>query len=299
MIIQKIFQEAQIIIADESKRNRSEDLFRQYEIIRTRKWDKITEEPGILNNLVIQACSYSVVRKYFQVLYPEDIHRFDLHYSTRFFKKDSAPSYLYGDWVNIVLTWGKYLLSKEGLREQQTLDGLVGELKHAKQNTWNSYTKQPESRIVLSLATALPKVKMEVLSDPLAFLLRYDRISMDHPGRAFDLATRFSEGIIEMGNPLVCNFFKELGLLYYVKIDVHVGDFVSSIAFCKQFNKKEQFILSWLLAKEAGMEPFFLDKILYVGGKYAKQKMMGLFNQYREQYVSAVNHIVSQLPKYM
>ncbi len=260
MTVQKIFQKAQIIIADECKRNRNEDLTRQYEIIRTRRWDKITKESDILNNLVVQATSYSVVRKYFQVLYTDDIHRFDLHYSTKFFKNNTAPNYPYGDWVNIVLTWGKYLLSKEGLPEQKTLDDLVGKLKQAKQNTWGSYAKQPESRIVLSLATALPKVKKEVLSDPLAFLSRHDKISIDHPGKAFDLATQFSEGIIEMGNPLVCNFFKELGLLYYVKIDVHVGDFVNNIAFCKQFNKKEQFILSWLLAKEAGMEPFFWIK---------------------------------------
>jgi hypothetical protein len=196
------------------------------------------------------------------------------------------------------LAWGRHLLKKEGLPEQKTLDDLVSKLKHAKQHTWKSYTKQPESRIVLSLATALPKVKKEILSDPVAFLSRYDEISMRHPGKAFDLATRFSEGIIEMGNSLVCNFLKELGLLYYVKIDVHVGDFVN-IVFCKQFNKKEQFILSWLLAKEAGIEPFFLDKILYVGGKYAKQKIKRLFDQYREHYVSAVNHMVSHLSNYM
>ncbi len=141
---------------------------------------------------------------------------------------------MYQDWVNIVLAWGEYLLKKEKLPRQNTLEGLVGKLRHVKQDIWHSYTKQPESRLVLSLATALPKVNRAVLSDPEGFLARYDDISMRHPGRTFDLATEFSDGIIGMGNALICNFLKKLGLLYYVKIDVHVGDFVSKIAFSKK-----------------------------------------------------------------
>jgi hypothetical protein len=58
-----------------------------------------------------------------------------------------------------------------------------------------------------------------------------------------------------MGTGLVCNFFKGLGLPYYDKVDVHVNDFLDSITLAK-LNEERQFILSWRLASEAGMEPF-------------------------------------------
>jgi len=63
-----------------------------------------------------------------------------------------------------------------------------------------------------------------------------------------------------MGPPLVCNFLKELGLLYFVKVDVHVKTFVGlATSSCKKLSEKDQFILSWLLAREVDMKPFFLE----------------------------------------
>ena len=102
-----------------------------------------------------------------------------------------------------------------------------------------------------------------------------------------------------MGNPLVCNFFKEMGLLHYVKVDVHVSDLIADISFQKKLNGKEQFILSWLLAREAGMEPFFLDKILYVGGKYCKPRFKSLFEKHRAEYIDAVNRLCAEIPAFM
>lgn len=298
MAIKDLFDEAETIVARACRLSSSMDFQRQYEIIRTRKWDRVTNEHNILNNLFIQAASYSVVRKYFKILYPEDIWRLDGHYGTRFFKAGTTPALSYDDWITAVIQWGNVLLGEEGLPNVQALDSVVSHLKNAKKNTWMSYTKKPRSRIVLSLATALPKVQKEVLPDPSAFLDKLDVVSKNHPGKAFDYATLFSRGIIEMGNPLVCNFLKELGLLYYVKVDVHVGDFMDNIAFCKTFSKKDAFIMSWLLAKEAGIEPFFLDKLLYVGGKYTKPQLMRLFHQYKSQYVNAVNALTTKVPEY-
>ena len=73
-----------------------------------------------------------------------------------------------------------------------------------------------------------------------------------------------------MGNPLVCNFLKELGLTYYVKVDVHVSDFVDDLSFGRKLNPKEQFILSWLLAQNLGIEPFFLTKYFMLGASIVK-----------------------------
>src|SRR3990170_3765347 len=57
MAIKKLFEEAQRIIADECKHNKTEDLLCQYEIIQTRKCESLTKEPDILNNLAVQAAS--------------------------------------------------------------------------------------------------------------------------------------------------------------------------------------------------------------------------------------------------
>jgi hypothetical protein len=300
MRISELFSEAKEIIAEETQRNEDPDLLRQYEIIRTRKWPKQTKEHQVLNNLAIAASSYSAVRKTFNVLYPEDIFRFDGHYSTGDFRNGIEPLYQYDDWARITLSWGNVILEEIGIPKQDSLLNLVEKLRLAKSTEWKSFSKQHRPRLVLSLATALPKVKREILADPESFWLEFDRTSREHPGEAFDCAKTFSVGIIEMGTPLICNFFKELGLLYYVKTDVHLGNLLKQLASsCKKLREKEQFILTWLLAREIGMEPFFLDKILYVGGKYSKAKMTRLFESHHSEYFAVVQRLVLQIPAFL
>ncbi|MDD5452200.1 MAG: hypothetical protein PHT49_09935 [Desulfovibrionales bacterium] len=292
MRISELFSEAEKIIAEETQKNKDPDLLRQYEIIRTRRWPKQTKEHQILNNLAMAAASYSAVRKTFKVLYPEDIFRFDGHYSSCHFRKCTEPLYQYDDWVRITLSWGNSILEEAGIPEQDNLNSLIEILKG------RVSTKKHRPRLVLSLATALPKVKQEILADPESFWDMYDKVSRQHPGKAFDYAKEFSSGIIQMGPPLICNFFKELGLLYYVKTDVHLGNFLKQLASsCKKLKEpKEQFILTWLVAREIGMEPFFLDKILYVGGKYAKDQLTHLFERHHSEYLATVERLVLQIP---
>jgi len=298
MVIKQLFADAQRLIEKEAQRNSEPDLHRQLAIISSRRCDRITSEAGILNTLIIQASSYSVIRKYFNVLYPEEIYRFDDHYDTRFFPQRKVPEHDYAAWDRIVLAWGNGLLRKEGAMKASSLDTLVSLMQHVHHPDWKSYIAQPRSRLVLSMATALPKVKRELLTNPKKFLDNHHHISKEHPGRAYDLATSFSKGIIQMGNPLVCNFFKDLGLTYYVKVDVHVSDFLEDISFGHNLGPKEQFILGWLLSREANMEPFFLDKILYLGGKYCKPGLKALFHSYRAKYMDAVNRLIDEIPLY-
>jgi hypothetical protein len=300
MQISELFYEAEAIIAEETQRNKEPDLFRQYEIIRTRNWPKQTKEHQVLNNLAIAAASYSAVRKTFKVFYPEDIFRFDGYYSSHHFRNHTEPLYNYDDWITITLSWGNNILEEIGISNQDSLSEFVAKLKLAKSNEWKKFSKKHKPRLILSLATALPKVKREILVDPENFWVNLDRTSRQHPGKAFDCAKEFSIGIIEMGPPLICNFFKELGLLYYVKTDVHLGNFLKQLASsCKKLGVKEQFILTWLLAREIGMEPFFLDKILYVGGKYAKAKMTRLFKCHHSEYLATVKRLVLQIPDFL
>ena len=188
MAIKKLFEEAQRIIADECKHNKTEDLLCQYEIIQTRKCESLTKEPDILNNLAVQAASYSVVRKFFHVLYPEDIYKFEKHFSTKFFKIGVKPEYEYKDWANIVVSWGNELLSEDGRQQEKSLDAVALSLMRSEISR-----NQPRSRIVFSLSSALPKVKDHILGNSIHFLNRYHEISKNHPGKAFDEAVNFSK----------------------------------------------------------------------------------------------------------
>ena len=289
MTIKVLFGEAQDILAQACKTNSDIHLQRQFEMIRTRRFDKIEDEPSILNNLAIQAASYSVVRKTFKVQFSEEMYLFDAHYSTKFFSPNIIPSYNYNQWCEIVLAWGNALLNEEGLPAQKSLNDLVRSLEQP---------RKPRPRLVLSLATALPKVKAQILINPVDFHTKIDALSSTQPGKAFDFAKHFSKGIIQMKEALVCNFLKELGLLYFVKVDVHVKSFVGDMAAsssCKNLSPKDQFILSWLLAREAEMKPFFLDKILYLGGVYVKPKFKKLFADRYKDYIDFITSLESQI----
>ena len=207
-----------------------------------------------------------------------------------------APALGYRDWERIVLRWGNVVLQDQGEPPASDLSALVQSLRRAGEADWSSFSKRPRSRIILSLATALPKVRREVLPDPVAFLDRLDEVSRRSPGQAYEAARRFGDGILQMGTSLVCNFFKELGLLYYVKVDVHVGDFIDELEPTRALGAKQQFVLGWLLAREAGMAPFFLDKILYVGGKYCKPALKTLFQSRRSAYEREVNRLIDEIP---
>lgn len=160
MTIKQLFKEAQDIIALECQTNNNPDLHAQYEIIRTQKYDKLLKESDILNCLVVQASSYSVVRMFFKVLYPEDIYRFDQYYSSHFFKKAIKPDYLYEDWIKIVLFWGNNLLVKNQLPQFNDIYSLIKAMDKAEREGIENFNSlKPIPRIVFSLTTALPNVK--------------------------------------------------------------------------------------------------------------------------------------------
>ena len=121
----------------------------------------------------------------FNVLYPEDIFRFGERYSSCCFRNCIEPAYHYNDWARITLFWGNLI----GVPKQESLRDFVLKLKFAKSNEWQSFSKQYRPRLVLSLATALPKVKREILVNPERFWAECDRNSRCHPGKAFDHAT--------------------------------------------------------------------------------------------------------------
>lgn len=305
MNLKQIFAEAIDIIYDTCDSQIGEDLKYQCKILRDRAHKKQIREQEIINSFIVSASSYRVTRNTFKVLSPETIYRFDFHFSSNFFNSKEPPAYQYAKWMDITLAWGNGLLSESGIPKVNNIYDLVYNFKTEYQNGNHSLSSyKPKPRIILSLATGLPILREKILPDPNRFFSKYDSLSLNHPGKAYDAATRFSGNkknnskISGMSTTMICDFFKNIGLLYYAKIDIHLKKFLDDIAFGKGLNKKEMFILSWLISKNIGIEPFYVDKILFIGGKFAKQKLRTLFLSKREEYLSEVNALIDKTPYY-
>lgn len=185
-----------------------------------------------------------------------------------------------------------------------SLSELGARFQKAYENGNQSLNKKPEPRIIWTLASGLPVVKAHILKNPEEFHKQYHLVAKKHPGQAFKNAQLFSEDkkaqtkIVGMGVALVCDFFKNIGLSYYVKIDVHMKDVVGNLSLQKKLNDKEMFILSWLISKEADIEPFYLDKIIFIGKKFMKHEFSLIFNKHKMVYQSAINDLIRQIDKY-
>jgi hypothetical protein len=83
----------------------------------------------------------------------------------------------------------------------------------------------------------------------------------------------FSRPIQNVGPALICDFFKEMGFVRYVKVDHHFRkefpELISGNTECNQ-NPKENFMLSQQIADSDGITPYHLDAILYLWGRYGK-----------------------------
>lgn len=296
--LRQIFAEALAILELQAQRTPDPGLQRELAVLQSREWPRITRESEILNRLVVQTALHGPTRKVFRVFAPEQMHRFDQHYHSRFFSLEQRPEYDASGWEGILLAWGQTLLSKDKAEGIGDLASLVERLQQSHKGDWKSYTKQPRSRLFLTLATALSKLKTELFTDPDLFLDQHQYVSQRHPGRAYDRATRFATGIIEAGNPLIRNFFIDLGLVYYAQVDVALGDFLDDLSFGHKFTPKERFILGWLLAQEVETAPFFLDKLLRTGADYCKGEMKALFERHRADYRSSVSRLAAGIASY-
>ena len=85
------------------------------------------------------------------------------------------------------------------------------------------------------------------------------------------LVEDFSKSIKQVGPALMCDFFKEIGFVRYVKVDHHFSKQFPKLVKQKEdcgLSPKRSFILSQEIADAVGMTPFHLDSILYLWGRY-------------------------------
>lgn len=132
--------------------------------------------------------------------------------------------------------------------------------------------KQFNPRIISVLITGSVKLSNELKNGLDCF---YNNISeVTTPAEMWELVLDFSRPIRNVGTALVCDFFKEMGFVRYVKVDHHfrkeLPELVSGYAKCNQ-NPKESFILSQQIADSVVITPFHLDSILYLWGRYGRK----------------------------
>lgn len=280
-------------------REGQQDMETQCKILLERACTPLTREEDIINNFVISASSYSILRRTFKVNSLETIRNFDGRFGTNFFGSH-PPQYSYSEWTEIVLEWGRKIFPGKA----DSLTNLAVTFENEYDKGDKSLNKKPEPRIIWTLASGLPVVKKLILKNPEQFFDQYHSIAKKNPGQAFKNAQLFSENksentkIVGMGAAMVCDFFKNIGLSYYVKIDIHMKDVLGGLSLQKKLNDKEMFILSWLISKEVGIEPFYLDKIIFIGKKFLKLEFSSIFEDNKLVYQGAINDLIKEINKY-
>jgi len=134
-------------------------------------------------------------------------------------------------------------------------------------------SRQFKPRVVGVLLTGSRKLGEELSGGLHGFYERIARVS--DAASMWDLVNDFSKSIHLVGPALICDFFKEIGFVRYVKIDHHFGKqlpkLVNVDGNCR-LNPKRSFLMSQEIADAVGMTPFHLDSILYLWGRYGDRK---------------------------
>jgi hypothetical protein len=159
-------------------REAKKDMDTQCSFLLDRLCVPLTREQDIINNFVISASSYSILRRTFKVNSVETIRNFDARFGTNFFS-DQIPQYNYSEWCEIVLEWGTKIFPEK----MTSLPELSARFQKTYKNGDLSLNKKPEPRIIWTLASGLPVVKAHILKDPEEFHNRYHSVSKNIPAR--------------------------------------------------------------------------------------------------------------------
>jgi len=218
------------------------------------KWETPTR-PNNAINLIKQFCtsafSYAPLRKYLTSFIGDIPKRDTIHFALN--KAFNNDSFL------IDSNWTPKTLRNLALKIQ------------IKEN-YDLSRKQFKPRIISVLLTGTEKLSNELSSGLDIFYNKIETITS--PCEMWDLAENFSKPITNVGPALICDFFKEIGFVRYVKVDHHFRkefpQLIADYKICRQ-NPKMSFILSQKIADQIGITPYHLDSILYLWGRYGKK----------------------------
>ncbi len=137
---------------------------------------------------------------------------------------------------------------------------------------YNLNSNQPKPRMIRVMHDGSLEMKKRLENGISDFYASIDRAIESGPESMWNFVNDFSKNIYNVGPALICDFIKEIGYAQFVKVDHHFQKQFPTLLNnedCKKLSPKKHFILSQDLAKQIGMTPYLIDKILYNWGRYA------------------------------
>lgn len=134
-------------------------------------------------------------------------------------------------------------------------------------------SREPRPRMIRVMLDGSEEMTKRLSQGLDNFFAALEQVSVSPPEEMWSFVKSFSRPIYHVGPALICDFIKEIGFLKFVKVDHHFLLQFSSLVpslreGCSRLSNKEHFVLSQQLADAVGMEPYYLDRILYEWGRY-------------------------------
>lgn len=135
-------------------------------------------------------------------------------------------------------------------------------------------SNQPRPRMLRAMLDGSDEMAKRLDGGLEPFYESIERVSASSAEAMWSFVEGFSKPIYNVGPNLICDFLKEIGFLRFVKVDHHfMRQFPKLMgeADCRRLSPKETFLLSQEVADAIGIEPYYLDRILYEWGRYGHE----------------------------
>ena len=135
-------------------------------------------------------------------------------------------------------------------------------------------SKQPRPRMVRVMLDGSDQMARRLDRGLNSFYESIEQVSASTPEAMWSFVEEFAKPIYNVGPALICDFVKEIGFLRFVKVDHHFlqqfPGLLGETQDCSRLSEKKHFILSQHLADALGIQPYYLDRILYEWGRYGR-----------------------------
>ncbi len=130
-----------------------------------------------------------------------------------------------------------------------------------------TYGNPIKPHIILILKTGSEQIFRKTQNGINAFYTEIENSCREGPKSMWCYAKNFSRPIRNVGIALICDFFKEIGFIQFLKVDYQVREkFPQLIQSQKNYTDRELFLIFQELATQLNISPFHLDKIIYLYG---------------------------------
>ena len=135
-------------------------------------------------------------------------------------------------------------------------------------------SNQPRPRMVRVMLDGADQMAKRLKKGVDPFYKSIEQVSASTPDVMWSFVEELAKPIYNVGPALICDFIKEVGFPRFVKVDHHFLQQFSGLFGKPQddsrLSNKKHFVLSQQLADALGIQPYYLDRILYEWGRYGR-----------------------------